>query len=178
MRHAIPRPPRPRPPDDCCKTTAPSNRAYCVPESRYVRTLPAVVAVLALGRLQSTPPHEQSLRRKNKQLLVANIRDRGKWRPDCGRPQKECLRVHGRYVSFCAGDDEARDRNPTRGPAARRQAIAPGISGRQVPLQRGGGGGERGRLDLMSDNDAKCIAETPEQPPWDGMGCEWDVREI
>ena len=80
MRHAIP---RPRPPDNCCKTTAPSNRAYCVHESRYVRTLPVVVVVLALG-LQSTPPHEQSLRRKNKQLLVANIRDRGKWRPDCG----------------------------------------------------------------------------------------------
>ena len=129
--------------------------------------------VRCLG-LQSTPPHEQSLRR-NKQLLVANIRDRGEVEAGL-RPKKECLRVHGRYVSFCAGD-EARDRNPTRGPAAGRLSRRESAVDRShCSAEEGEGSGERGRLDLMSDNDAKCIAETPEQQPRRGMG--WDVREI
>ena len=108
---------------------------------------------------------------RNKQFLVANIRDRGKrrrvGRTDGLRLNRVCLRVHGRYVSFCAGDDEGPQSHEglaaQAGGLSRRQSAAD----RSRALQTG-----REGLDLMSDNDAKCTAEeTPRQPPRRWLGC-------
>ena len=132
VRHAIP-----RPPDNCCKTTAPSSRACS--RSRKQVYCPSW-----------SPINWPLFLPQNKQLLlVANIRDRENGgRTDgltnCGRGRNVYEYTEDMFRFVCGGTT-TRDRNPKRGPADL-QAIARGISGRQVPPQSGK---ERGREGLI-----------------------------
>ena len=104
---------------------------------------------------------------RNKQLLAANIRDR----ENGGRTAvaEGGMFTSTRKICFvlCGG----------RGTAIPRGSG--GLAGYRVGNQRSTGptaeGKRKARLDLMSDNDAKCIAETP-KPPWNGMCAKFDVE--
>ena len=106
---------------------------------------------------------------RNRQSFVTNIRDR----ENEGRTAaEEGMFTSTRKICFvlCGGRGTAIPRGRTE--AQRGLAAAAAWRWRRRPgrLSRRGSAADRSHcregLDLMSDNDAKCIAETPK--PWDG----------
>ena len=161
MRHAIPRPHPP--PDDCCKTTAPSNRAYCVHESRYVHCPSSSSSWLLSASNQLPLMNNLSVGRTSNYLWQIFVIG--------GNGGRRTAAAEGMFTStrkicfvLCGG---------RRGEGPQSHEGPGSAAGYRAGNQRSTGptaeGKRKARLDLMSDNDAKCIAETPEQPPWDGM---------